>query len=375
MYCVSKLPLTPFNTFLSGDGNNKCFVWAIKPKKTEDDSRKYECVVTGELEGHTETIEFIKFNHDAKLCVTGGMNNVLRVWSVESNPDPMRNDYKLKLKTKLENGPAEKDDILFVEWHPKGNAILCGGADYMLYLLNGATGEFLGCFSGHEGPVHMGHFTPNGKLIISSSEDKTIRVWSPIKQECVSVIKSSNGKKFHECAINVFAIHPELPIIFSGDLAGGVFSSNYQTGEVGEMLGSHNESVESIEFCQNPKQPYCVSVGMDQFINIYNTKDLKLRQKVTASEYGGFTKVKFSEIDDSMFYASSTRGDVVIIDVRNGMKLRTYKGHAAPINDFVEVLEHRLLVTAGDDFVCNVYDLSKEPESMKKIVQEEEKKE
>jgi hypothetical protein len=39
-----------------------------------------------------------------------------------------------------------------------------------------------------------------------------------------------------------------------------------------------------------------------------------------------------------MFYASSTTGNVVIIDVRNGMLLRVYSGHAAPINDFIEVL-------------------------------------
>ena len=39
-----------------------------------------------------------------------------------------------------------------------------------------------------------------------------------------------------------------------------------------------------------------------------------------------------------MFYASSTTGDITIIDVRNGAKMRTYRGHAAPINDFIEVV-------------------------------------
>ena len=68
------------------------------------------------------------------------MNNVLRIW--ETSPDG-----NFKLKTTLENGPS--DDILFTEWHPKGNAVLCGGKDFMLYLLNGATGDYLACFSGH----------------------------------------------------------------------------------------------------------------------------------------------------------------------------------------------------------------------------------
>jgi WD40 repeat protein len=67
-----------------------------------------------------------------------------------------------------------------------------------------------------------------------------------------------------------------------------------------------------------------------------------------------------------MFYASSTTGDIMIFDVRNGNKIRTYRGHAAPINDFIEVVQHKVIVTAGDDFVCNVYDLTKEPKKIEK---------
>lgn len=140
------MPLQPFNTFVSGDGSEKCYVWKI----IEKDGKK-KCIKVGELEGHTETVETIMFNFNGKLCMTGGMNNVLRVWSVEANPDAGLEEpsFTFKLKTKLESGPSEKDDILITEWHPKGNAVLCGGKDFTLYLLNGATGDFLACFSGH----------------------------------------------------------------------------------------------------------------------------------------------------------------------------------------------------------------------------------
>ena len=32
VYCVTQLPSAPFNTFLSGDGNDKCYMWTIRPK-------------------------------------------------------------------------------------------------------------------------------------------------------------------------------------------------------------------------------------------------------------------------------------------------------------------------------------------------------
>lgn len=127
------------------------------------------------LPGHTETVEFTQFSHDGKLLVTGGMNNQLRVWNVEKD---------FELKCTLE-GPSE--DLCFVEWHPKGNVILTGGKDYMVWMFNGSNGEFLNCFTGHEGEVTRAYFTPNdnGKHILSCSADRTIRLWSPMKASCL----------------------------------------------------------------------------------------------------------------------------------------------------------------------------------------------
>jgi katanin p80 WD40 repeat-containing subunit B1 len=45
-------------------------------------------LIVKELEGHTETIEFTKFDASGRWLLTGGMNNVLRVWDANA-------DYKL----------------------------------------------------------------------------------------------------------------------------------------------------------------------------------------------------------------------------------------------------------------------------------------
>lgn len=192
----------------------------------------------------------------------------------------MTENYKLVKKCELTSGPAPADDLNFVEWHPKGNAILCGGKDYMLWLMNGATGDFLASLAGHEAEVLAAKFTHlnGGKLIISSSADKTIRVWSPIKQECLRVIKRTKlHQKFHEVDISLLELHPTEPVVASGDLNGVICLSNYNTGEIHGVLGSHTDSVEAISFCLHPTTPFAVTCGMDTELHIYNLKENGLR--------------------------------------------------------------------------------------------------
>ena len=80
----------------------------------------------------------------------------------------------------------------------------------------------------------------------------------------------------------------------SGDLSGKVFFSHYQTGEIIGLIGSHADSVESIAF--NRQLPICVSAGIDVNINIYDLNKAELRQKVQPCEYGGYTKIAFSQL-------------------------------------------------------------------------------
>lgn len=66
-------------------------------------------------------------------------------------------------------------------------------------------------------------------------------------------------------------------MVVSGDLNGLVCVSNYNTGEVGGVLGQHTDSVEGIAFCLHPSAPYCVTCGMDSEIHVYNMKENGLR--------------------------------------------------------------------------------------------------
>jgi hypothetical protein len=43
--------------------------------------------------------------------------------------------------------------------------------------------------------------------------------------------------------------------------------------------------------------------------------------------------------------------------VRDGKVVKTFKGNTGPINDFIEVKDQEIVVTAGEDRECRVFDM------------------
>lgn len=213
----------------------------------------------------------------------------------------------------------------------------------------------------------------------------SLRVWKTNGGESLRVIKKQHQNSvWHEAPIICFSLHHEKPFVISGDLSGQVFCSNYETGEIGGLFPHpHSDSVECIEFCRSPASPYCVSCSMDNKINVYDVSSLgttnSLRQSIRATDPGcGITKVKFSAVPDQthILFASSTNGSIVQLDIRNGTILSTYRGHAGPINSFVEIVSEAIhwIATAGDDKKVNIYDLSKPSPSWQKHLENKEQK-
>lgn len=132
VYCVGVLEQPEEGgsiLFVSGDGRDKALLWTVDTKSpteepeatptvTKEEVKENATINTesqdklktfklAELDGHTETVEFAKFDSSSRWLVTGGMNNQMRVWDVVNS---------FQLKHTIEDVPVE--DMCFVEWHP-----------------------------------------------------------------------------------------------------------------------------------------------------------------------------------------------------------------------------------------------------------------
>ena len=136
--------------FVSGDKGEQAIVWQVQKDEEEKDESiiKWTAKEVARLQGHTETVEFSRFDSSGKFVATCGMNNQVRVWEVAQN---------YGLKWLVQDIPQE--DMNFLEWHPSAPLFLVGGNDYMIWMVNALSGKVVRNFIGHEEKVIFARFS------------------------------------------------------------------------------------------------------------------------------------------------------------------------------------------------------------------------
>jgi WD40 repeat protein/serine/threonine protein kinase len=147
-----------------------------------------------EFTGHNGAVYAARFAPNGDLVATGGYDNSVLIW----NPDEVK---PIDIGGRLDEQPEVKPNYLrlaghdkpvrSVEFSPNGQLVLSGSEDNSIRLWDVASGESLKALRGHSRAVRSAAFSPDGSRVLSGSEDQSVRVWNVAGYQEVRVLHAT----------------------------------------------------------------------------------------------------------------------------------------------------------------------------------------
>ena len=272
-----------------------------------------------------DSITCIEFSDDTNLVAVGTEESYIRVWHLHgdvlpsvvpsgpSDPAPSSSRrlighsatvYSVSFSPSIA-GP-ENSDASTPSTAPK--LLLSSSSDKTIRLWSLEAWTCLVVYKGHEGPVWNVRWGPFGHYFASCGWDKTVRVWG---QDHISYLRMMIG---HDSNVNQIAWHPNGAYVFSAsDQADkSVRMWAFTTGECVRVFAGHTEFVSAVE---------CSPSG-----------------KILASADGG--------------------GSIILWDLAKGTQIKRCRGHGkGGIWSLSFSVESTVLVSGGADGTVRLWDI------------------
>ncbi len=155
------------------------------------------------LKGHTSWIHAVAFSPNGKIILTGSDDETARLWDTETGKElrvlkrsiestcsiedgseevlvglmDFPQNSSIKTRAELEKPMDNSTSMCSVAFSPDGKTILTGSDDWTACLWDTKTGKQLMVLKGHGGSVCSTAFSPDGNTILTGSVDNTACLW------------------------------------------------------------------------------------------------------------------------------------------------------------------------------------------------------
>ncbi|KAJ1977207.1 60S ribosomal subunit assembly or modification protein [Dimargaris verticillata] len=327
---VYTVDMHPVNELLliSGGGDDKAYLW-----------RRDTGEQLAELTGFDDSVTSVGFSVTGDLMAAADMRGKVQVWNtdaVQASTAPLASL----------DGP---DEVLWLDWHPRGNILLAGSADGTMWMWMLPLGKCMNVFSGHSMAVTCGQFTRDGKTIVTGCEDGSLVIWDP-KTAAANHRLDGHDARFHSETITCLDTNADSTLVLTGSTDHTARLVHLQNGNIVGSLGNHAESIETVGF--SPTTTLAATGSVDGTVNIWDIKTLKHRG--TLRHEDAVTKLQW-HADSPLLTTTSVDTTVKVWDARTGNCEHTWRGHQNTVLDFAMSRDGRTIVSGSDDGCCLVF--------------------
>jgi|GEM_PF-1197518 len=238
---------------------------------------------------------------------------------------------------------AHQDNITCVCFSPDCRLIASSSDDHTIRLW-GLEGNQIAVFVGHESSVRYVAFSPDGQLIASASDDNTIRLWdlqgNPIGQPFQG----------HEGVVTSVAFSPSGQVIASGSSDRTIRLWNLQGSPVDHPLQGHTGDVNSIAFSPNGRM--IASGSSDRTIRLWTLFGKPIGQPL--QHEGSVVCLAFSW-NSKLIASGSADGTLRLWSSKGNPVSEPSQGHASTIYSIAFSPDGQWFVSSSRDKTIRVW--------------------
>jgi len=236
------------------------------------------------------------------------------------------------------------DWVQCVTFSPDGSILASGSEDKTICLWDVAEQRQVGLLKGHTGRVHSVTFSADGKTLVSGGWDNTIRLWDVAEQKQVGLLKG------HTNWVNFTAFSPDEKMLASGSFDETVRLWNVAEQKQVGLLKGHKGWVYFVAF--SPDGKMLASAGEENVTRLWDVAE----QKQVGLLAKAAISVAFSP-DGRMLASGSWDGIIRLWDVQTQKRIGFLPGHTRRVLAVLSLDGKTLASWSPDDRTVRLWDV------------------